>query len=417
MPASYWATIGFNFDGKFQSNDNFVTYQNYKLEVVNGDDETNHSIHIQIDRVDSKNAHELARKFLSELCWLYNIKIRDIYHYSGSGKFKVKKTTKNIISYIELIPLEDYEQIATNDHQRLALGFYREAISSNSELYSFLSYFKIFNIKFKSGGSQKHWLNTHIDSLENSKEIIESLRSKEIIDIGKHLYASGRCAIAHANIESGDPIVDIDNMDDINRIRNELPIVQKLATIFLRKELNIISEHELRKKRMMRCLNGIYNYKLIGLVHPKYLIKLASSRELRLSVGLLRSGHVFKSFSNILFKLDFLDNSHAILSNGRSDFPVLFRCEIDFDAQHIAFDLRKNGLRRPAKTISDIILLDYYIFLKELICNARIELTTTCNNSFFTRLDPFIATNISFGASTDKLGDEIKQIKKRLKLV
>ncbi|MEG6551293.1 methylamine utilization protein MauJ [Desulfocurvibacter africanus] len=414
MPASHWATIGFDCDGSFESNTNIVKYEGYNLEVINGDKDTQHNIHINTSKQNYVDAHEKGRKFLSELSWLYGIQILYIFHYGGSSKVKAGKFKDVFNRKYNIITLEDYEQVTTNDKQRLALGFYREALASNSDMYSFLSFFKVFNINLKHGRAQVAWINDNISLLKKSKEKLEVLISEGVLNIGKHLYESGRCAIAHAHISSGAPVIDIDRIGDVNRINKELPIVRELAEIYITRELKIIQQHQVLKNKMMRCLNSIYKVCLIGLIAPSYLKNIARMHEVVLDVRILNSVYEFKTFSSIEFQLEFFGDFHAVLSNNLSNFPILFCFMVNFDRQTVSFKLDKYKLSMPEDRINKTMMLDYYHFLRSILLNGRIELLLTSDKSLFTRLDPFVAQNIHLDGSIAAIDAAINKINAKL---
>ncbi len=54
------------------------------------------------------------------------------------------------------------------------------------------------------------------------------------LDVGRHLYSSGRSAIAHAYNSS---VIDPDTSEDLDRLRIELPLVKELAEMVIEHEL------------------------------------------------------------------------------------------------------------------------------------------------------------------------------------
>jgi hypothetical protein len=147
------------------------------------------------------------------------------------------------------INLDGYKQIAFTRDQQLALGIYRQGVSSNSIFYGFLSYSKVINIKCSGRKAHMSWINNNIHKIGNDHIIntINKLKKNGVMDLGELLYISGRCAIAHASLQSGEPIADPDSHDDQIRIARDLPIAKALAGIFIREELNIPDRFQFRK--------------------------------------------------------------------------------------------------------------------------------------------------------------------------
>lgn len=80
--------------------------------------------------------------------WFYEIEVSDIAgghsDYSANADF-----LPNDNSYA--IRLAKFKQRVFNENQHLALGFYREGVSSGSAYYAFLCYAKLLEIPFKDG--------------------------------------------------------------------------------------------------------------------------------------------------------------------------------------------------------------------------------------------------------------------------
>lgn len=98
---------------------------------------------------------------------------------------------------------------------------------------------------YKTGREQKDWIENNIEKLVKSKSKAEQLKQEGIVNLGEHFYHSGRCAIAHSNIISGEPIADADNYEDNFRIGREIEVVKELAEILMNKELLIPTREQL----------------------------------------------------------------------------------------------------------------------------------------------------------------------------
>lgn len=238
MSRTYWVTLCFNTFKDFNKPLSLVTYDNSQIEIKRGSSTEGHELYIQTTEDEKDKAYKKAFRFLSELAWLFDTSIEVLERGGGSRKisFNVSNMTFNRVS--NCIDLDNYQQVAFDNNQKLALGIYREGLSSNSKFYAFLSYFKIINILYRTASDQINWINSNIGNLPNST-LLQVLTKKGITDFGDQLYKSGRCAIAHACILTGDPIADADNINDIFRISEELPLIKEFANIFIRNELNV----------------------------------------------------------------------------------------------------------------------------------------------------------------------------------
>lgn len=128
----------------------------------------------------------------------------------------------------------DYLPHPTDSTQRLALALFHEGstLIHVHVAYSFLSFYKIVNlVSGHYGSAQTRWINERVPAMKHhrsKKRLVELQEAGE--DIGKYVYQSCRCAIAHA----GDPrnsVIDPHNLDDERRLSSDLPLVITLAEI------------------------------------------------------------------------------------------------------------------------------------------------------------------------------------------
>lgn len=133
----------------------------------------------------------------------------------------------------------NYMPIVEDEGVRIALAFWREGerLTGVHDSYAFLSYFKVIESQFKKSTSRVEWFNRNIDQMEGdaSKRVIE-LRASNV-DVGTHLYDSGRCAVAHASL--GRHIVDPDIPADRKRIAQDLVLMRELARQFISEDLGV----------------------------------------------------------------------------------------------------------------------------------------------------------------------------------
>lgn len=130
----------------------------------------------------------------------------------------------------------DYLPHPADPTQRLALALFHEGstLVHVHVAYSFLSFYKIVNlVSGPQGAAQTGWINARVPAINHrrSKERLATLQATGE-DIGKYLYQSCRCAIAHAG-DPRNPVIDPHNLDDERRLRSDLPLVITLAEIAL----------------------------------------------------------------------------------------------------------------------------------------------------------------------------------------
>ncbi len=238
-----WTTIGFDSPYSFTEQYCEVDYDQYKIEVCQASETNCHNIYIEFLR-DEESFVSLGAglRFLSEISWLYRTPIDYIGTVSGGPKTRVGSENTKYKRIINGISLKNYSQVALRKDQQVGLGIYREGISSNSRFYEFLSYFRVFNITLKTASEQIKWINEHIQQVKDYHRVLPRIREVGILnteEIGEHLYRSGRCAIAHASLQSGKEIADPDDPNDILRINLEITLVRELAELYINTVLEV----------------------------------------------------------------------------------------------------------------------------------------------------------------------------------
>ncbi|AEJ02504.1 hypothetical protein Nit79A3_2750 [Nitrosomonas sp. Is79A3] len=130
-----------------------------------------------------------------------------------------------------------------------ALAFWREGLrlSELHESYSFLSFYKVIESQFNKdeGKARGAWINNSIIMLTGkAADRVRELQSSQL-DLGKHIFDSGRCAVAHASLNS--ELIDPDNPADRIRIAKDIEIVRSLAEKYICEELGVPNETNLWK--------------------------------------------------------------------------------------------------------------------------------------------------------------------------
>lgn len=193
-----------------------------------------------IDRpsdLSEEDAVRIIRRFLNALAWREQTYIREMDVSSGGAALRLSthipdNTTSQFFNSDDLAD-------PPSPAARMALAFYREglAIKQISIGYSFLSFFKVLNVRFSGGPEQKRWINANVDSLSENRAVARVVEIREAgSDVGDYLYHSGRCAVAHA---FDIPLVDPDNIEDQQRLSRDMPLIRGLAALLIQRELGV----------------------------------------------------------------------------------------------------------------------------------------------------------------------------------
>ena len=142
----------------------------------------------------------------------------------------------------------NYMPVIEDDQVRKALAFMREGrrLRHVHEPYSFLSFFKVLESQFTSK-DRVAWIQANLDQLDgDAAKRVAELRAQGV-DVGKHLFDSGRSAVAHAGL--GGAIVDPDIPADRRRIAEDLDVMAALASRYLKVEAGVPDDMELYRDR------------------------------------------------------------------------------------------------------------------------------------------------------------------------
>lgn len=139
--------------------------------------------------------------------------------------------------------------IVEQEHVRKALAFWREGkrLDEVHDSYAFLSFYKVIESQFSDGKKKAEWITANIDKLTDraAKRVAELGAAG--IDVSRHLFDSGRCAVAHASLDG--EIVDPDIPADRRRLSTDLVIMEELARIYIRDELRVPDSRSLYRTR------------------------------------------------------------------------------------------------------------------------------------------------------------------------
>jgi hypothetical protein len=177
------------------------------------------------------DCEELLMRFLSILSWVEErgFMVEDGPYRSNIPR-PLGRNMEGVFSICEEFDLSYFPDV-TDQEAMLALALMREGRGLNHVGYAFLSFYRILETAFPQDPKRIAWISGAISSLTGRgvQEALNGIRAQGIAtsdDIGKHLYKSGRCAMAHG---ARKPIIDPDMPGDLRRLSSELPIVRALA--------------------------------------------------------------------------------------------------------------------------------------------------------------------------------------------
>ncbi len=199
-----------------------------------------HSLRI-VNRTGFKTRHpwEIFFRILNEFVWFYEIEVPNVS--GGHGDYTANADfLPDDDNYA--IQLSKFNQKVFDENQHLALGFYREGVSSGSTYYAFLCYAKILEIPFKDGRKKGAWIDKEVQNLKNPLAV--SMRDRRIqmlggTPLGLWLKEEGRDALSHANIKSGQVVRDPNSYQDWEDIKWGNTVMHELAEKVIIEELGV----------------------------------------------------------------------------------------------------------------------------------------------------------------------------------
>ena len=374
-----------------------VEYQNHKLLLLPEEDDQYPAVAVHLNSsLTQDDARELINNFLSSLAWSESKAIHVAHWGGGSRPFRMGRSRFGSVRSLHF--RISYLPIPQDENARLALAFYREAMSLDHIAYSFLSFYKIINLRYRRGDRQKAWIRRTLPAMSDREAIkrMEELND-EHEDVADYLYISCRCAIAHAGVS---PTVDPENFDDNNRLRNDLPLIKHLAEL-------LIEDH--------------YKIKTSSTILQEHLYELEGFKKMvgdELSEKLKNKGTEFKKKVHVIEKLSIRlwgENKYAALENlnpkvvRAADGIILLECVsqnnlisimigLDFPNERLLFDpingvaIHDDGSVEAAEFAADI-----QRFIGKYFCNGSLEVWDPSKERCLGRCDPFIPTNIDLG--------------------
>lgn len=411
MVRKQWTCVGVKTSVPWPISETTVEFEGHKIILRPETDTLACSIAFEhgsagISREDAKY---IIRRFMSALSWIEGAGISETFWAGGGGPTGIGKSPNNSISTTKIDPL--FLPNPQEQKSKLALALYREALSVNSIPYKFLGFVKILNILVSSRTQHKDWIEKNIGLLKNSDAlgVVERLKSKNV-DIGEHIYVSGRCAIAHAHT---DPIVDPDSSEDRMRLIEELPLIKELAEIAMEKDMGIKSQRTIYREHL---------YELSGFKQrlPKEWLEKAVRGEsetlnadeipFTFSIG-LRQKSAFPSFKKMRATEVQVEGHLLIIVLSTVNEGVKAKLSLSIKDEHLHFDPFKGLAYFDVGTKACLLdQVDALNFCKETVLNGAIQVTADDTNETLGRKNPYLGVNIDLGRTIESLEADIAKL-------
>jgi len=284
--------------------------------------------------------------------------------YSSLGIFGANSFNCNHMPVIE------------TENVRKALAFWREGqrLDEVHGSYAFLSFYKVIESQFSDATKKAAWIAQSLDKLtDRAAKRVAELRG-DGIDVSRHLYGSGRCAIAHASLEG--KIVDPDIPSDRQRLSADLVIMKELARMYIRNELKVPESQSLyRSRNRLAPWNSMLPEVTLGMLRRGETPEnVAGLQDQQVSVGLWPDGPI-QGLDRMIMHVDAVENGvvKIVLTNERKTVFLVFL--LDYRNGRVHTNLEDGGLLRGDNSPNEADVRAYATFFYKILGNGIAELT------------------------------------------
>jgi hypothetical protein len=340
----------------------------------------------------------LLLRFLSTLSWVQESGFLVDGVGGGSLPNPMGRQKESGYSICEEFDLSHFPE-PTDERAMLALALMREGRGLNHPGYSFLSLYRILELALGRGWQrQVAWINEQLAKglqRHGVKDALEEIRKQGVTDIGAHLYASGRCAMAHA---SGDPVIDPDDPADARRLWSERPIMLALAERAIEEVFGVETRGTQYRKHLYE-LDGfkrIFGDKLVNHLVNGDELTMEGTVDIPVISVELRRQPPFAPLSNLTPKEMQRDGPHSVVLIFESpDGRTQFRFRLDFANERLVFNWDRDiGHTDSGDADSADAMAEIARFNKEYFGNGQLRIVDAETGELISRKDAFIPVNM-----------------------
>ena len=366
------------------------------------------------DKADPYPILNRLYRFTSILGWFKHGYVDIVGYSSGSHPFLLSYGKQPYLPSMSSGPHGfrcNFMPVIRYENTRKALAFWREGLRLRyiHDGYSFLSFYKVIESQFKKGKDRGKWIDKSISTLKDkAAERVRELQA-ERLDVGEHIFQSGRCAVAHSSLDDkfGDPDVPEDRV----RIAKDLFVIQALAEKYIRDELGVPDEMDVHRNR--DALRPFYEYldkndiTALGesgsLLHKKHGLN-----GLRVSINHWPH-QAPDALKDLTLSVVSVKNGIVNLRATNDSETILLGFSLSFPQRKAHTNLDMSGVipaNRGGRPEDEIVFLEYQ---KAVIGNGIIELQVPSGEKVVCEI--VIPVNISIGRTFDAIDKRIAELR------
>jgi Methylamine utilization protein MauJ len=352
-------------------------------------------------------------RFTSILSWFLGGYV-DVSGYV-SGSVPILYGSQNVYSSLGIVGSKSFNcnhmPVIEQQNVRKALAFWREGkrLDEVHGGYAFLSFYKVIESQFSDGKAKADWITANIEGLTGRAALrVAELRAQGI-DVSRHLFDSGRCAVAHASLDG--EIVDPDIPADRQRLSSDLVIIEELASIFIRDELKVPDSRSLyrTRDRLEPWASLISSDRLDILKKGGTPKDVAGLTGRIVSIGLWPDGPI-PGLERMTMQVGAVENGivKIVLINERKTISSIFF--LDFPSGQAHTNLEEGGFYGENKPDENDVRA-YATFFYNVVANGIAELT--CEDREPVDCEVVIPVNIMMTKSVDEaIADDVERFRK-----
>lgn len=270
----------------------------------------------------------------------------------------------------------NYLPLIRDERTRRALAFWREGarLRNIHTGYAFLSFFKVIESQFDKSAARVAWIASALPALTGDAADRVKELSAQVADVGKHIYESGRSAIAHAQYADGRG--DPDVPEDRARLMHELVMIEALARKYIADELQVPDEMQVYRSRdRLKPLAPFVPESVRQVLQSKGHVSRRHVGLQGLEVGLAHWPRPpIPAFSRLSVRVREVRCGWVFASATSAAGSISLGFGLDFPSGRAHLDIDESRYQSPtdAKSLEEAIAV--IEFRKQVIGNGRMEL-------------------------------------------
>lgn len=306
----------------------------------------------------------------------------------------------------------NYMPLIRDDLTRRALAFWREGsrLRYLHAGYAFLSFFKVLESQFEDTSRRVEWIKAAIEKLDgNAAKRVQELRL-ECNDVGKHIYESGRCAIAHAQFSDGRG--DPDVPQDRARLAKDLVVIESLARSYIADVLQVPDEMVVYSTRdRLEPLSSVVPVAAFWALKAKEFVSRRHVGLNDLSVGIAHWPHPPEAeLSRLTLRVTEVREGWVIVRAINDSGSISLAFDLDFPSGKAHINIEESSYRPPRAGEKPGDAIAVVRFRKQVIGNGQMELWLPDGGRM--DFEVVIPINIDIGGTFHLMDLEIEKLEK-----